>query len=120
MLMRFNLTEQHILKGKKGIRSCPIALSIKDILNEPKYSYVSIGKDNGSGLVKSSNGKLGNIDFILPGLVSQFIYIFDELILLKTPRDILINKILEKWNGGYITLPFHFEIDINYWFEEIK
>lgn len=41
--MLFRVTKEHIRKGKRGIRSCPIALCLKTILEPLGFTYISVG-----------------------------------------------------------------------------
>lgn len=112
--MIFNVTEDHIKKGRRGSRSCPIALAMMDVLSPLGYFYISVGKSALGGISFKDN-KISRFSVSpIPSELKDFIIIFDELIEYRT-------KLLKGYDEGIRRLkqledlvkPFSFELSIN-------
>lgn len=103
--MKFQLKEKHILKGKRGIRSCPVALALREVLEPFGYRYVSVGRNGISALYTDSDGYAESLKIDdIPKEVSEFIIAFDEYV------ECLADKSRTKMKS--VIRPFEFELDI--------
>lgn len=112
--MKIQVTEQNIREGKKGSRSCPIALALNEQLG-PNYKFISVGAGSISFLKKKEEKDgmtfFTNHNIDLPEIAKDFIKIFDEYInVLRLSGDGLQKIVLEV---KQLIKPFEFEIELD-------
>jgi len=122
LTMKIKVTDEHIDKGRRGSRSCSIALAIKDVLKEPDYKYISVGKETMHGLkLTDTEGDTNwfiNIRANLPQSAIDFIKAFDNEIeyiyLAKNPLNAENKELQDKAKQvREIIKSFEFELVIN-------
>ena len=89
MKLHLLVTSEHIRRGRRGIRSCPIALCLREALEPLGYMYVSVGHTS-IGALKSRG----------PDAVTR---------LRMTPSELMLNFI-QRFDAGETVTPINFEV----------